>query len=79
MFATFDGPTLTHPMMTSTMRNNHTLVVKNEMRTMQEANLSNVAVICSAFLTFLLLYGRENRVFLPQYLRKCSIRAYLGV
>ena len=38
MFATFDGPTLTHPMRTSTMRNNRTLVVKNEMRTMQYAN-----------------------------------------
>ena len=40
MFATFDGPTHTHPMRTFTMRNNRTLVVKNEMRTMQYANLS---------------------------------------
>ena len=40
MFATFDGPTHTHPMRTSTMRNNRTLVVKNEMRTMQYTNLS---------------------------------------
>ena len=40
MFATFDGPTHTHPMRTFTMRNNRTLVVKNEMRTMADANLS---------------------------------------
>lgn len=40
MFATFDGPTHTHPIRTFTMRNNHTLVVKNEMRTMADANLS---------------------------------------
>ena len=40
MFATFDGPTHTHPMRTFTMRNNRTLVVKNEMRTVENANLS---------------------------------------
>ena len=37
MFATFDGPTHTHPMRTFRMRNNRTLVVKNEMRTVENA------------------------------------------